>query len=598
MTLLLESFMKSHHTKSVTWQEQDEAQKLDRKKYLDQIVSSSAPKKLIVAGPGTGKSFTFKTLLAEKPGANLALTFIKALHLELARTLEGLADSYTFHGFSKKLLHEMPTEGITTGVSYYPPLIILLADDISSLGLGSIAEKDLEKLFHYLDDSAGLLAISIRSGNYYDAVGHIDSVFRALKHFQANPQSVPSFSQIVVDEYQDFSLMESQFIAALSAVSPILIVGDDDQALYDFKHASADYVRTLAADESYEKFELPYCSRCTEVLVAATHTIINRAQRAGLLTGRLPKQYECFMPDKRAESLLYPLITHVECSVERNTNRYMAQYIHQRILEIPPAEIAESRADGYPTVLITGPVQFTQRVHSYLKDYFKDIEIKASSELGVKAIDGYIRLARNPQSRLGWRILLYVYPLDDVTEILQAALVEGREMAEIIPSAYVAKHLAQAEVLKRMKAEETVSAEEIRSLETATNIHYLELQDYLNLQSDELEDEGQENETEPSINESEPSILVTSLIGSKGLQAAHVFVVGMNGNHFPRVNSHPTDQEVCSILVALTRARKSCTLLSCKSFGGSPLRRSIFLGWLDEHLEHKSVDAKYFASRS
>ena len=42
------------------------------------------------------------------------------------------------------------------------------------------------------------------------------------------------------DEYQDFSLLEVAFLEQLAAVSPMLVAGDDDQGLYDFRGASPE----------------------------------------------------------------------------------------------------------------------------------------------------------------------------------------------------------------------------------------------------------------------------------------------------------------------------------------------------------------------
>jgi superfamily I DNA/RNA helicase len=91
-----------------------------------------------------------------------------------------------------------------------------------------------------------------------------------------------------------------------------------------------------------------------------------------------------------------------------------------------------------------------------------------------------------------------------------------------------------------------------------------------------------------------PRIVIATLVGAKGLQAAHVFVVGLNEGHPPVLNAQPTDDEVCCFLVALTRARKNCTLLSCGMFGTQRLQESVFLEWLTGLTDRIQVDAKYF----
>jgi superfamily I DNA/RNA helicase len=93
---------------------------------------------------------------------------------------------------------------------------------------------------------------------------------------------------------------------------------------------------------------------------------------------------------------------------------------------------------------------------------------------------------------------------------------------------------------------------------------------------------------------SEPSIMLTSLMGSKGMQAAHVFVVGVNDGHFPRQNDAITNEEVCQLLVALTRTRKSCSLVSTGNLAGEWKQRSRFIDWLQPHIEERTINKQFF----
>jgi len=47
----------------------------------------------------------------------------------------------------------------------------------------------------------------------------------------------------------------------LATANQLLVAGDDDQALYKLKRAWPDYLRIIATDGSYQRFELPFCSR-------------------------------------------------------------------------------------------------------------------------------------------------------------------------------------------------------------------------------------------------------------------------------------------------------------------------------------------------
>lgn len=294
-------------------------QKRERAEALAAILGSEAAKKLIVAGPGAGKTHTFREALLACGGRGLALTFIRNLVADLADALGDIADVFTFHGFCKHQIHRHPVAGLQEGWDYYPPLLDLITVDLQLLGRTSMTKKRIEDRLHDLNEADGVIAAALELGNYYNAVSHTDLVYRALKHFEENDDEIPEYPLIVVDEYQDFSRLETTFIALLSTKSPVLIAGDDDQALYGFKNASPEFIRELAAGADFERFELPYCSRCTSVIVDAVNGAIAAAVENGNLVDRLDKPFRCYMPDKQADSEAHPAIIHAKCSVERNS---------------------------------------------------------------------------------------------------------------------------------------------------------------------------------------------------------------------------------------------------------------------------------------
>lgn len=279
------------------------------------IIDSASEKKLIVAGPGTGKTFTFRRALEECGGRGLALTFIRNLIADLRAEIEDFADVYTFHGFCKYQLHRHPVDGLQNGWHYYPPLLDLVAYDLALIGK-DWSKDDLTRALHTLDEAGGEVSEVLRLGSYYNAVSHTDVVYRVLRHFEQRDEEIPTLPLIVVDEYQDFSEMETAFIQLLASKNNVLIAGDDDQALYGFKGADPRFVRELADGGQYDCFSLPYCSRCTDVVVAAVNDVLRAAIENGNLEGRLDKEFECYVPDKAADSEAHPLISHAVCSVQ------------------------------------------------------------------------------------------------------------------------------------------------------------------------------------------------------------------------------------------------------------------------------------------
>jgi hypothetical protein len=163
------------------------------------VIASASAKKLIVAGPGTGKTFTFRRALEQCGGRGLALTFIRNLVGDLRAALEDVADVFTFHGFCKYQLHRHPVDGLNSGWHYYPRLLELTAYDLALVG-NPWSKDDLTRALHTLDEAGGEISEVLRLGSYYNAVHHTDVVYRVLRHFDRHKDEIPTFPLIVVDE--------------------------------------------------------------------------------------------------------------------------------------------------------------------------------------------------------------------------------------------------------------------------------------------------------------------------------------------------------------------------------------------------------------
>jgi superfamily I DNA/RNA helicase len=133
----------------------------DRSKYSKLILDSKSERKLIVAGPGTGKTFTFKGVLKTKEERGLVLTFIRNLVSDLESELGEYADVYTFHGFCRRVMHQHPPEGLTKHFTYYPCLPILIAEDISRIR--SLTEtKEIDSDFMNLRAGSPLVELALQ----------------------------------------------------------------------------------------------------------------------------------------------------------------------------------------------------------------------------------------------------------------------------------------------------------------------------------------------------------------------------------------------------------------------------------------------------
>ncbi|MGA9851962.1 MAG: UvrD-helicase domain-containing protein [Gammaproteobacteria bacterium] len=524
---------------------------------IDRIVTSRSSRKLVVAGPGAGKTTLFRILLEQSPGSRetrLVLTFINNLKQDMERSLGGLARVFTLHGYCQSLLHRHAV--LRTG---------LTQDFVCQPGLNSIVKSDWRHLYgaeppafanlmrNLVIDPA--IDFFISRANYYDAVDFDDSVYRSYLGISANPEVISGIDLVLIDEYQDFNRMEAAVIELLAQQNPIVVAGDDDQALYSqLRGASCDHIRAIYIGDKYEKFTLPFCMRCPEVIVNSVNDVISAATKIHRLRGRIEKPFRHFEPVKGEASRQYPNIALVTTSVQRRNPNYFGRYIVEALDRIPHAEIAESRDKGEPTVLIIASNPYRRQIEEYLTSTDRLFDASSSEPSKLRREEGIAILKVNESSNLGWRIVGEFEEDDVISGWLRDAQVRRIGLFHAVPAEYRARILEEAVRWEPM-----------------------------------VEDIDQ------AVDHGGPTIRVTSFEGAKGLSAQQVFIVGMHDGELPHDSDDVKDIEICRLLVGLTRTKKKCTLLKTRRFGDVRKRPSPFLSWIDaSRYEQIYVDAAYW----
>ena len=538
--------------------EQDELRGAIRK-----ILASPSRKKLVVAGPGTGKTTLFKQMLELAPGdrnQRIVLTFINNLKDDLEEDLGDLAQVYTLHSYCLGLLHRHPSlrGSLSEDFRCCPGLASLIADDYRLI-TGTDAPHFVGQMRALTEENE--IPFYLNRGDYYDAVDFDDTVFRAHQGLSTGV-AIDCFELVLIDEYQDFNALEARIIDALAETSPILIAGDDDQALYSqLRDASWDHIRLLNNAGEYEVHKLPFCMRCPKVVVDAVNDVLKRANELEHLAGRIDKPYKHFPPVKGPDSAKYPLIEQVETSVQRQNANYMGGYIAKAITQIPEDELQESLHGGYPAALVIVAQPYREQIVRHLEeaghvvDTKRDTKSKLSRDTGLELLQG------DPSSNLGWRIVLGVDKPAFLTEAVAATADNGTPLVEVIPAEYREDVLAQVEAYK--SPEEPVT-----------------------------EREGEESDERPVIK-------VTSFEGAKGLSAQHVYMAGLHDGELPHDAASIEDLEICKFVVGLTRTRKKCTLIHTRNFAGNWKTPSCLLGWIDQtRIDLLKVDAQYWKQQA
>ena len=279
----------------------------------------------ILAGAGSGKTrvitHRIAWLLTEKREAAesvLAVTFTNKAAGEMKERVERLVPGRgsrvlmgTFHGLAARLLRRYGRL-----VDIHPSFSIYDADDaerlLARLVTGDLnLEKDKAKGIGRLIDSwqcEGLLPADVPMTSssqllFHDALKAYDLYLQKLKDAQATDfggllvklrQLVTGkdadavtgrVRHVLVDEYQDVNQVQADIVLALARQArSVAVVGDDDQAIYGWRGASADNLKKfLSALPGAVVVKLEENYRSTPAILEAANGIISHNE------GRLGK---------------------------------------------------------------------------------------------------------------------------------------------------------------------------------------------------------------------------------------------------------------------------------------------------------------------
>ncbi len=531
---------------SIQIMEEESRLKEDRKKDSDKIIKSKYPKRVVVAGPGTGKSFLFKKIIEEevKNGSTnfLVITFMGKLCDELADELAGLSKVFTLHGFAREFLFSQLSN--KDEWVYQTNIKDIIFEDLK---INSIDNCKIE------DDSYH------ERTKYYKAVGHDDVIFYANKILKKKDK-VPKYDLILIDEFQDFNESEAQLIDLLAEKNRIIIVGDDDQALYDFKGSFSKFICDKY-DEKNQDFEshcLKYCSRCTEVIISAFHRIVDFYKDKGRLKDRISnKEYVCFYPEKNNDNKNNQKIILIE--------NIPIGSIHKKIkseLEtlLKNQKIKSVLILGEATSLSSSLKEIAQRL---IELGFRNVESSLNNDVfGFEKdiFDAYKIFNKN--NNLAWRIILNSLKDsigESYSEIIKKSFVKDFKFVDELPKDVIKKHNKNAKTFSNIVSKTKCG----RDLIADSSISDLS-KDLVDIKKEERElviDQIIKETKHLNRPLANLSISVCSILKSKGLSADVVFLVGFDNGKLPK-DTDAKDGEIYQMLVALTRARKRIYLLN------------------------------------
>lgn len=291
-----------------------------------QIARDPARHIRVVAGPGTGKTHTIEKRVEHllnsgaDPRGIYTISFTRASATELGDRLAKRL-STTPHAAVASQLHVSTMHSLALTIlrranllARYPTDPVVLdtweqkniydAELSSIIGCSPTRASDIRLAFeaHWQTLNPALIAQAQvtqqeQTGfqqfhgtrtNLYSCVLPGEVVFECVDGFRQNsirPDQLPTIQHLIVDEYQDLNACDQEFIWWLSqSGATLLVVGDDDQSIYLFRHADpTGIINFHARYPNMSPHVLTDCFRCTPSITQSANTLIQWNP------GRLPK---------------------------------------------------------------------------------------------------------------------------------------------------------------------------------------------------------------------------------------------------------------------------------------------------------------------
>lgn len=281
----------------------------------EQLIPINSPieNRLVLAGPGTGKSFTIIGLITDlinskgiDPNRIFVLTFTRAATAELKtkiskelKSSESLPYVFTLHGFSLRQLMKnsrristLPTNFVIAD-DYEERNIIL--EDLKELLKSNI--KEIKRLFNLLSanwetlnadrddweqnfDNPEFLGAWKEHREIYGYALRSELVYQFKNILESTTEiSLDGpINYLIVDEYQDLNRCDLRVIETLySKGAKLFVAGDDDQSIYGFRFAYPEGIRNFTTViKNSKSFHITECQRCDERILDLASNVIRQ----------------------------------------------------------------------------------------------------------------------------------------------------------------------------------------------------------------------------------------------------------------------------------------------------------------------------------
>jgi superfamily I DNA/RNA helicase len=559
------------------------------------IANNRSKRMLIISGPGTGKSHLFLKrieiwLNAHKLKEIFVTSFVRKLVTDLQAEVrskvserdQGRIDIWTLHRLAKSIVERNHGNSERRFQQFLkivgPSWKQLVWSDVlgfhPELRCTEYPWEDAEKQFHedsYRLDGAWpvLLATYITLTAFFNAANFCDLIVAARIAVQENPD-LATDGFFIIDEYQDFNRAEGHLLESLTQrAEGVLIVGDDDQVLYDtLKAGNADLIRTLYSNSSIANAILPFCRRCAFHITKAAAAFIGHDRdpnainkvfltKDKLASGELVHIVGCSAPATAVDYVRKFVEEHRADIEQRKTDLASGLKTEAYLLILTPAkELNFFRSTREELISLVG--EFKRENQVFSEDYFRVLT--------------YYSLAKDPSDNFAFRkVLEYERAnVDEVHEYLARALSESKALVDLdsdLLSWIMEKSRGVEEILNATteteeKVEDIVAAG-VEVLDRSLLAKDLKAHEDARRGAEGLQQHEEQRAEAAEMDTQEMSAVeLLSIVSAKGLSADHVIIVG-----FDNVNMRYVTRN--AFFVALTRARQTLHLLTALKSGGA-----------------------------